>query len=125
MSVRVSNLDRARASWGADLPDWVEILARECDATSQSHVSKRLDRSSAFVSLVLSNQYPRNLQVVEERVRGIYMQETVPCPLFGDLAVHKCQDNRTRVAKGDASPTLIQLRRHCPRCPRNPDAQIT
>lgn len=117
-------LERARAAWGDAMPDWVEQLAIRCGQTSQAKVAVRLSRSSAVVSLVLSNNYPADLRLIEERVRGVLMSTTVQCPALGDVPLHECQDWREKgrvFAPGN--PLRRQMYRACAACPRNRKAE--
>ena len=63
-------LDKARAAWGDDMPDWVETLAIECGKTSQNKVAKQLGRSATTISLILGRTYPGEMVSMAERVRS-------------------------------------------------------
>ena len=111
-------VDIARAAWGGDVPDWVLALAEACAATSQNRVAQRLERSASLVSTVLRNKYAGDLDAVEERVRGVFMQATVACPVLGDLATDECQRWRSRAHKLEGHNTRrVQMYRACRRCP--------
>lgn len=84
-------IDRARAAWGADLPDWIEALAMACDATKQVDVARRLGRSAATVSNVINNKYKAGLNAVEQKVRIRVMANTVLCPHAGaEISIDDC-----------------------------------
>lgn len=113
-------LDVARAAWGLAIPDWVEMLAVECGRTSQSDVAGKLDRSGAVISQVLRNKYPARTDAIEERVRGVFQNASVPCPGLGEVTLHECQDWRAKsrhFALGN--PRRAQMYRACNACPRN------
>lgn len=86
----VDAVEKANTAWGADLPDWVLVLAEACSKTNQSTVARRIDYSPAVVSSVLSNSYKGDIGRVEQMVRGALMSETVTCPLLGDIARNVC-----------------------------------
>ena len=113
-------LDTARTAWGADLPDWVEIMAVECGKTSQRIVSEKLGRSTAVISQVLSRKYPADLKRIEERVRGVFLDAVVSCPAMGEMPLQSCQDWREKskvFALGN--PLRREMYRHCNKCSRN------
>ena len=45
-----SPIDTARAAWGADIPDWVVVLAAECGQSSQNKVAQKLNLPISKVS---------------------------------------------------------------------------
>lgn len=112
-------LETARAAWGPDVPDWIVRLATECGRSSQNKVAAALDRSATMISQVLAKKYPGDLAALEDRVRGIYMDQTVECPALGDLPTQECQDWRA-LAKEFVlvNPRRAQMYRACNKCPR-------
>ena len=112
-------LDKARAAWGDDLPDWVETLAIECGKTSQNKVARRLDRSPTTISLILGNAYPGEAAAMADRVRGVFMQAMVACPALGDLPTQTCQDWRSKARVFIVgNQERVRMHRACHRCPR-------
>ncbi len=113
-------LETARAAWGSALPDWVERLAIECGRASQNKVAAALDRSATMISQVLANKYPADLAALEERVRGVYMDQTILCPALGDVPTQVCQDWRKKAEVFLASsPMRVLMHRACNSCPRH------
>lgn len=113
-------LDTARAAWGADLPDWIEVLAITCTRTSQAAVARQLERTGAVISQVLRRTYPAKLDRIEERVRGVLMNSLVQCPALGPLPTNKCQDWRAKSREFVlASPLRSRMYRACLTCPLN------
>lgn len=117
-------LETARAAWGPVLPDWIERLATECGRTSQNKVAAVLERSATMISQVLARKYPGDLAAIEDRVRGVFMNQTVICPALGDLPTQHCQDWRDK-AKVFAlgNPMRVRMYRACNKCPRNQETQ--
>jgi hypothetical protein len=114
------NQDAARAAWGAATPDWIDALAAACDTTSQTAVAQRLGISGSAVNAVLRNRYPAETTRIEQRIRGVLMRGTVPCPVLGELASDLCLEWQ---GKAEAFHDTGQLRRRmfaaCRRCPRS------
>lgn len=113
-------LETARAAWGPAMPDWIERLAQECSRSSQAKVATALDRSATMISQVLSRKYPGDMASIEDRVRGVFMNQTVICPALGDLPTQACQDWRDK-AKTFAlgNPMRVRMYRACHTCPRH------
>jgi len=113
-------LETARAAWGEPLPDWVETLAIECAASSQSRVASALGRSGSLVSQVLRNRYKGDLAALEDAVRGVYMQARLHCPALGTIPTNICQDWRRKSRQfATGNPLRVRMYRACGRCPRN------
>lgn len=108
-------LERARAAWGDDMPDWILVLATACDATSQAEVAARLGRSKTLVSLTVNGRYTRDLRAVEQTVRGVLMAATVNCPVVGELSTDQCLQHQQ--ARGAShNPQRVMFNRACPHC---------
>ena len=112
-------VDIARAHWNP-VPDWIEVLAANCDAATQRRAAERIGYSAGLVSNVLRGTYSGNLAAVEEAVRGAWMGNTVSCPAMGTIPSDTCLDWR-RKAKNFAptSNHRVRMFRACSRCPRN------
>lgn len=98
--MNITAIEKARGAWGDDIPNWVVKLAEEIDASSQNQVAKSLDRSPTLVSYVIRNRYTGDMIAVEQRVRAIFMEETMVCPALGEIGANECQDWRSEAAKG-------------------------
>ncbi|WP_282094340.1 hypothetical protein [Epibacterium ulvae] len=82
---------KAQTAWAGQAPEWVMGLARQCDATSQNAVAKELQYSAAVISTVIANRYPGNMDGVEERYRAQYENQTVVCPVRGEIRLKECR----------------------------------
>ena len=127
MSVNVNpdptNLDKARRAWGADMPEWIAVLARACDATNQREVGDRLERSSGYVSRVINRLYAGSYEEAEQRVRSRLGAAVVSCPVWNDcIPLTACIRNRRRKG-GPQSQIHHTYARTCPRCPNNTDTE--
>lgn len=116
----LTNLDRARIAWGADMPRWVRLLATACDATSQRIVADRLDRSGGYVSRLINRNYAGSYDEAETLVRGAYGDEEVDCPLWGPIPLSSCIRNRRRKGPPQNQPQRLHAAT-CPACPNNTD----
>ncbi len=117
---RVDNRTNALAAWGAPLPDWVEVLVRQCDQVSQSEVAKTLRVSAALVNTVLRNKYNGDMAGIENSVRGAFMNAMVNCPVLGTIPTHDCQDwQRKSTRFVNINAQRVQMFRACARCPQN------
>jgi hypothetical protein len=119
-SKSVSNADRARDAWGTSLPRYIAMLASECDKSTQNAVAVKLQRSSGYISRLLSRTYTGSWTEAESLVLGAFSEDTVTCPMFGAIALKTCL--RARRRKGN--PINIVHRQYaqaCPTCPNNSD----
>lgn len=121
-----ASMARAEAAWGADMPDWVRVLAEACDAASQGRVAARLPRpdggrySTAVVSYVLARRYAGDLAAVEQGVRAALMADEVACPALGALPLADCLAWQAKAR--NFAPTSSQrtaMYRACRACPRH------
>ena len=117
-----SNVDRARIAYG-EPPEWILVLARECDASDQKQVGARIGRSGGYISLNLSKKYPARMTEAERLVRSLIASDRIECPLFGNMPLVRCI--RTRRRKGAPTNNLDRMAAsHCPKCPINTDKGV-
>lgn len=83
-------ISKARAAWGAELPEWVRVLAEECDKSSQRKVAQKIGNSTTVISRVLARSYPGALGKIEAKVRGVFLAEEVTCPVLGTIPRQRC-----------------------------------
>lgn len=115
----IGPVEKARAAWGAEIPDWVMVLAQECETTSQTRVARRLKRSPSLVSNVLSADYKGDMTAVEEVVRGVFMRAVVQCPAQGEIGTNTCRDwMRAAVTFSNINSERVRMYRACRSCPR-------
>jgi hypothetical protein len=119
-----TNLDRAAAAWGAEMPRWVRLLASACDTASQKFVADRLGKSGGYVSRLVNRSYAGSYEEAEKLVRAAYGDEDVACPLWGAIPLASCIRNRRR--KGPPRNALHHAHAAtCPTCPNNSDRATT
>lgn len=106
--------------WGADAPDWVGVLAAECQRSSQTAVARRLEVSLTMVNQTLRQKYPGDLSRIEDLVRGHYMAAVVDCPAKGQIAANVCRMWRDRSQHFvPVNHERVLMFRACAACPRN------
>lgn len=109
----------ARGAWPAPLPDWVEVLAIQCQEMTQKQVADRIGYSAGMVSQLLRNRYRGNLAAIEDAVRGAWMGSTVTCPVMGTIPTDTCQDwQRKAKTFAPTSNHRVRMFRACNRCAR-------
>lgn len=118
--IGLTNVERAQAAWGVDMPPHIRLLAGACDLTNQRQVGERLGKSSGWVSRIVNHNYAGSYDEAETIIRAAYGNEEVACPIWGAIPLSSCVRNRRR----KAPPQNQSHRLHaatCPTCPNNTD----
>ena len=108
----MSALIKAETSWGETIPDWVRVMAEQCDASNQKKVAGKMAYSPAVVNTVLANTYKGDLIAVEQAVKGAYLNAKVDCPVLGELAAHTCLEKQ-RQQYAATNAIRVRLYREC------------
>lgn len=109
----MSAVATARAAWGGALPDWLRVLAEQCDHVgSQAQVARRIGYSASTVNQVLAAKYRGDLRKVAAAVEGAFLAATVECPVLGQIATDKCLAHQRRPMAG-TNPQRVRLWRAC------------
>ncbi|WP_126456702.1 transcriptional regulator [Sulfuriflexus mobilis] len=111
-NIPVPAVERAKDSWGDEVPYWVAIMAEQCDHSSQKRVADKIGYSPAVVSNVLANKYSGDLGAVEQSVNGALLMATVNCPVVGTLKAHHCLENQRRNFSL-SNPQRVRLYKAC------------
>lgn len=112
-------VQKARAAWGTAIPDWVEGLAQQCEASSQNKVAKRMNRSASLISAVLAAKYKGSMEAVEEVYRGVFERLTVDCPALGTIRANECRDWQLKaVSFANTNSERVRMFRACNSCCR-------
>jgi hypothetical protein len=118
----LTNLQRAIEAWGAELPEWVRVLATACDASNQRGVGTLLGKSSGYISRIINNQYRGDLAEAERLVRARLCHEDVHCPIWNSpIPLSSCMRHRRRGRDVPSNTIQQSYLRVCPRCPNNAD----
>lgn len=118
MANEKTNREIAVDRWGGAAPEWVLVLADMCDAKSQAVVARSLGVSATMINQALRNSYAGRLDKLEQRVRGTFMNESLNCPVLGEITKRRCIDEQTRPF-APSNCLRIELRHACPRCPNS------
>lgn len=118
-------LERARASWGLNLPPEIEALATACERTSARAAAERIGYSSGLISNMLANKYPGDIDLVFAKIRGAFMGEQVDCPILGAIPTTRCLDEQKRpfAATNSVRARLYHACRTCPFNRKNQEVQ--
>ena len=112
MKVKVDFVAKAEAAWGKTLPDWVRTWALDGNRTDGVRAARRVGYSAAVFSHVMANNYKGDIARVELKVRGALMNETVVCPIVGEIGRDRCLDEQ-KMGHTGASSIRAKLYRAC------------
>lgn len=121
-----TNMARAAAAWGNDMPRWVNLLATACDKSTQRAVADRLGNagfacSSPTISKLINNKYPASTAEPERAVLAIFGGDEVRCPVWAvDIPLSSCIGIRRRKGKSSNAVSLM-YDGWCPDCIHNTD----
>lgn len=106
----------------AALPPDVKAALQEAVARfgSQAKVAGELGVTGAVISALLKDKYLGSVAVMEQRIRGEFMLETVRCPVMGNLSTKSCLDNQA-LPLAFTNPVRSALGRACKNCPHRKD----
>lgn len=107
-----SNVEKATKAWDGKLPDWVGVLAANCDLKTQREVAENIGYSAAVVNQVLSGAYKGDMRAVELAVRGAFNDLQAGCPVLGDIPMQRCLENQ-RLPFASHNPIRRDLYREC------------
>lgn len=110
-----------RQPWASD--EWVKQLRQAVAEHGSQKVAEQLDCSRVLVSQLVNGRYASPVEKWKRRVEALFSQETVPCPILGDISSSRCARERSRGFSA-TSPVRVQLSQTCPACRFNPDNQI-
>lgn len=111
-SRRLSNLDKARAAWGAEPPEWVLRLAEACDAHGVRGTAAKLKASPALLSLAINHKHHSGYGFVEQRTRAMLMAEILECPALGLISAAQCRDEQEKPFTS-VNPLAVAVYRAC------------
>lgn len=99
MSVKVTltNIERATAAWGEDMPSWVRLLAAAADATNQRKAGEKISRNASYVSRIINRDYAGSYEEAERLVRAAWGNEDVLCPVWNEsIPLASCMNKPMR-----------------------------
>lgn len=111
-------MDIVAQHWGDNAPEWINTLARYCDAESQASAARKIDRSPSLINQVLKNKYTGDLVGVEARVKSALSVTCVFCPVLGNIQGDECLSHQG-TAYNPSNHVAVRLFVACKRCPNN------
>lgn len=99
--------------------DRLILLKNKVAESSQAAVARELGYSSPAVSQVLHGKYKAGLDAFLKRVAEVYGDETLTCPLLGEITLGQCAQHR-RQARPGGNHLRVKQYRACSACPNNP-----
>ena len=112
-AAKTKAMETARAAWAelGGCPEWVSVMAAECDRTSQRAVAERIGYSAGAVNQVLAAKYNAPTVHIEQAVRGAYLAAVVACPVLGEMPADQCLEHQKR--PWSSSPMRLRLYKAC------------
>lgn len=89
---------------------------------SQAEIARRIGVSEGTISNALKGRYIGNVEALAERIRGELLNQTVACPILGQITSRICQDERKKPFSA-VNPMRVRLWRACKACPHNPKGE--
>jgi len=96
-------------------PDRMKILRTVVAEHGQAAVARRIGRSSAAISQILSGKYCGNPDRILELVDAEYGSAEVDCPVMGRVALSRCIEERNKPFKA-TNPQRRHLYLACRNC---------
>lgn len=93
---KVDFVAKARAAWPGEPPAFVVALAEEATRASLAGAAKKIGYTGGLVSNIIANKYPAGTERIEAKVRGALMNETVTCPILGEIGRDHCLDEQAK-----------------------------
>lgn len=122
----LTNMARAAAAWGPDVPRWINLLATAADKSTQRAVADKLCNagfacSSGTISKLINRKYPASTAEPEKAVLAIFGGDEVRCPVWNHpIPLQNCIKLRRR--KGPPGGEVYGMyARTCPTCENNTD----
>lgn len=97
----------------------LEILQSQVKEKGIEQVAKELGLSKTTVYLVLHNKYKGSTAKIEEKIKKIYGQNFIQCPVLGEISPGQCADIHAKaefVGKYVSNPEKLRLYRECRQC---------
>jgi transcriptional regulator with XRE-family HTH domain len=98
------------------MTDRLEVLRRVAGELTQSEIARRLDVSPSTISQILSGTYRASDEHILTRVAELWGDETVECPVLGEIPLGQCSDERSRTEFRATGPLRVRLWETCPGC---------
>jgi transcriptional regulator with XRE-family HTH domain len=98
--------------------DLMTLLNQKIDETSQANVARLLNISDSALSQLRSGSYKASPDAILQRVREVFGDETVHCPILKEISLRRCAEKR-KLPFAATNPQRVALYRACQTCPQN------
>lgn len=98
--------------------DRLQLLRRAVEQHGQSEVARRISRSDATISQVMNDKYPGRTDRVLELIAAEFGNETVDCPIMGEIPLACCTEERSKPFRA-TNPQRRKLFVACRECERS------
>lgn len=98
--------------------DLMTLLNKKVAETSQANVARILGVSDSAISQLRSGTYKGAPDALLQRVREVFGDETVNCPVLGMIPLGRCAEKR-KLPFAATNPQRVELYRACQKCPQN------
>lgn len=114
-----TNSEAVNQAWGGRAPDWLLALAQAADGgMSRRRLAGLIGYSPTAVSQALSGKYRGSTQKMEAAVRAALMNDTVQCPVLGEISGEQCLQEQKKPLVA-TSGMRVRLWRACRDCENN------
>lgn len=98
--------------------DLMTLLGRKVAESSQANVARLLGISDSAISQLRSGTYKGAPDAILQRVREVFGDDTVNCPILGETPLGRCAEKR-RLPFAATNHQRVALYRACQNCPQN------
>ena len=105
---------------GYENKDWYQPLKKLVTETSQTQAGKKLGVNPSYINALLNDKkFPGRLDRVESKLRGALLNQTVQCPVAGEITSDLCQEHQSR-PWSNANAMRVRLYNACRNgCPQS------
>lgn len=98
--------------------DLMTLLNDKVAASSQANVARLLGISDSAISQLRGGTYKGAPDAILQRVREVFGDETVNCPILGDIPLGRCAEKR-KLPFAATNPQRVALWKACQKCQQN------
>ena len=99
-------------------PDAMQLLIQQVAEHGQAEVARRLGKSGAAISQILSGKYQAAPDEILKRVIEVFGGLSVECPVLGEIPLRQCADERKKPFAA-TSHQRVALWKACQKCDRS------
>lgn len=99
-------------------PDAMKLLTEKVNEIGQAEVARRIGKSPAAVSQIMSGTYKAAPDEILKRVIEVFGGMTITCPVLGEIPLSRCAEKR-KLPFAATNPQRVALYRACQICPQN------